>query len=230
MSSYPQGTPFTWRGSLNFTAWFPSKNLTHHVDSTIFSHFPSASLAPVREKCTIYWMEKSNTHFPSVIWPLPLSRMTSLLPSALLNFTHSSRHSQDLLPPQSPFLMIPACRHVTFFWTPTALTYSGKILTTLLFLVSCFLLVFFQSDKSGFMSCPSNHINKIELRALWHLQILTLVQGFQSDILETWRKDSLAKAWELQVPAIGNVLVGWWVEVERSFLDWPIRIHNYLKA
>ena len=46
----PSGRPIYLKMSLNSTAWFSSKNLICCVDSTIFSHFPNVSLAPVRKK------------------------------------------------------------------------------------------------------------------------------------------------------------------------------------
>ena len=211
----PRGPRFTWGGSLNFTAWLPSHSLTHSVDPTMFSHFPSASSALVRRRHATY--RKTQSFLPCVIWPLPLSRTTSPLPSALLDFT-PWRHSQELLPLQSPFLMTAAWRHVPFLWPPTVLVYGDT--TPARFMSAVSYVCFPTRLKSEFMSCPSDSIIEIKVRALWHSQTLPLIRAFPSDIWETWRKDSLVKAWNPQVPAIGSLATSCRVAVKGSILDW----------
>lgn len=152
-------------------------------------------------------------------------------------------------------------------------SFSGLRLFTVTkkFTVLCLLFltcVFPTRMKLGFMSCPLNHIIKIEGNgstifknpnsgsgfSKWHLRDLTKGQRFLSfsssppiPVLGfcqrslgfrclmywvpcVWRKDSLAKAWELQILVIRSMGVDWLVMVARSILNWPILIRDYLKA
>lgn len=81
-----QETPrnhFYLTGNLNSTAWFPSKYFILSVDSIMFSHFPSELLS-----AEVHYLLDLKIQYSVLFcaWPLCLPRMTSLLPSTLLNF------------------------------------------------------------------------------------------------------------------------------------------------